>query len=139
LPLTLDEVKSKGRLIADNDRYRVHDYDLGDLTVSLTELKRGQGTRGHTHSSNAEVYFFTGGRAEMEIGGEKFYVDKGVVLIPKGEFHRVQNRSRDSELAFISVFPGKRKDSNALYSRDGEGSAAARDRTTQYRGSSRIG
>ena len=75
----------------------------------------------------------------MEIGGEKFYVDKGVVLIPKGEFHRVQNRSRDSELAFISVFPGKRKDSNALYSRDGEGSAAARDRTTQYRGSSRIG
>ncbi len=119
--LTIDEVKSKGRLVADNERYRVRDYDLGDLTVSLTELKKGQGTRGHAHSSNAEVYFFGGGKAEMEIGDETVGVDEGVVLIPKGQFHRVQNLSEDSVLEFVSVFPGRRKDSNARYSQSTEG------------------
>lgn len=117
----MEEVRSKGRLVVDNYRYRIHDYDLDDLTVSLTELKEGQGTRGHSHSSNAEVYFFTGGKAEMEIGGETFDIDEGVVLIPRGEFHRVQNRSTDSELTFVSVFPGKRKNSNARYSQDRRG------------------
>ena len=124
--LTIDEVRSKGRLVADNERYRVRDYDLDDLTVSLTELKKGQGTRGHAHDSNAEAYFFPGGKAEMEIGDEKVGIDEGVVLIPKGEFHRVLNLSDDSELEFVSVFPGKRESSNARYSRGTKASEARR-------------
>ena len=125
--LTIDEVRSKGRLVADNELYRVHDYDLDDLTVSLTELKKGQGTRGHAHNSNAEVYFFPGGKAEMEIGDEKVDIDEGVVLIPKGEFHRVLNLSDDSELKFISVFQGKRENSNARYAQRVKTSKAGRD------------
>ena len=113
--LTLDTVRTKGRLVADDERYRIHDYDLGDLTVSVTELRGGKKTRGHSHDSNAEVYFFPGGTALMEVGDEKFEIRRGAVLIPKGEFHRVVNRSKTSDLLFVSVFPGKREQTNARY------------------------
>jgi mannose-6-phosphate isomerase-like protein (cupin superfamily) len=125
LHLTLDTVKTKGRLVADDERYRIHDYDLGDLTVSVTELRGGKQTRGHSHGSNAEVYFFLGGRALMEVGEEKFEIRRGAVLIPKGEFHRVVNKSKASDLLFVSVFPGKREQTNARYG-SGAGSQAPR-------------
>lgn len=116
--LTLDTVKEKGRLVADDARYRIHDYHFDDLTVSVTELKRGQETRGHSHSSNAEVYFFPGGAAEMLVGRERFEVAPGAILIPKGAFHRVFNRSKTSDLLFVSVFSGEREHTRARYHRD---------------------
>ena len=116
MPITLDAVKSKGRLVADNDTYKVHDFDLNDLTVSVTELKVGKATRGHSHDSNAEVYFFPAGSdAEMTVGTDHFPVNQGAVLIPKGEFHRVENKSSDSELQFVAVFAGRRSESKAKY------------------------
>lgn len=116
MPITLETVRSDGRLVADNERYRIHDYGLGDLTVSVTELKKGQRTRGHAHGSNAEVYFFPdGGDAEMEVGTERFEIERTGILIPQGEFHRVVNRSKTSDLVFVSIFSGKRNDTRAKY------------------------
>ncbi|MDE1853336.1 MAG: cupin [Thaumarchaeota archaeon] len=116
MPITLDTVKSKGKLVADNERYRVHDYDLGDLTVSMTELKKGQATRGHAHDLNAEVYIFPeGGDAEMEVGPERFDVHQRAILVRRGEFHRVVNRSRTSDLIFVSIFSGRRDATGAKY------------------------
>ena len=125
MQLTVDTVMKKGRLVADDDRYRIHDYNLDDLTVSVTELKRGKETRGHFHSSNAEVYFFPGGNALIEVGNEKFEVGRGAVLIPKGEFHRVVNKSK-RDLLFVSVFPGKREHTRARYDRSASGSRTHR-------------
>ena len=115
--LTLETIRKQGRLVADTERYRIHDYDLGDLTVSVTDLKKGQETRGHSHASNAEVYFFDGGEAEMEVGKDRFEVDTGAVLIPQGEFHRVVNKSKTSDLTFVAVFSGKRELTRARYAR----------------------
>jgi mannose-6-phosphate isomerase-like protein (cupin superfamily) len=116
MPITIDTIKSEGRLVAENERYTIHDYDLDDLTVSLTQLKKGKETRGHSHDSNAEVYFFPyGGDAAMAVGNEKFNVDHGAVLIPGGEFHRVVNKSKKSDLLFVSIFAGKRNESKAKY------------------------
>lgn len=116
MPISIETVRSKGRLVADDKRYTIHDYQLDDLTVSLTELKKGQGTRGHAHGFNAEVYVFPeGGDAEMEVGGERFEVGRGAILIPSGEFHRVVNKSKTSDLLFVSIFSGKRKDMKANY------------------------
>ena len=129
--LTLDSVKEAGKLVADDERYRIHDYDLGDLTISVTELKRGQETRGHSHDSNAEVYFFPGGRAIMEVGDERFKVDRGAVLIPRGEFHKVVNRSKRSSLLFVSVFQGRREHTRARY---GRAAASARARRVEPSG-----
>lgn len=128
--LTLDTVVRKGRLVADDERYHIHDYDLDGLTVSPTELKRGKETRGLLHSSNAEVYFFPGGDAEMEVGEDRFKIYRGAVMIPKGEVHRVINRSLTSDLLSASVFPGRREDSRARYERSlvGRGKRAAPSR-----------
>ena len=115
--LTLDTVMKEGRVVADDERYRIHDYDLDDLTISVTELKPGKETRGHSHDSNADVYFFPGGKALMEVGDERLGVGRGAVLIPKGKFHRVVNRSTKSDLLFVSVFPGKREHTRARYDR----------------------
>lgn len=116
MPITIETVKSKGRLVADDERYRIYDYRLDDLTISLTELKKGQETRGHSHDSNAEVYIFLGGgNATMTVGDERFQVDGGAVLIPRGEFHRVTNRSKMSDLLFLSIFTGRRTDTRAKY------------------------
>jgi quercetin dioxygenase-like cupin family protein len=134
MPITIDTVRSKGRVVADDERYTVHDFDLDDLTVSLTELKKGQATRGHSHDGKAEAYFFLNPKdAEMTIGKESFSVGRGAVLIPSGEFHRVANKSKDTDLVFVSVFTGKRGDTGVSYSSpgregppSGENAAAAR-------------
>ena len=116
MPASAKTVETEGVLMADNERYRVHDYPLGDLTVSVTELKGGQETRGHSHPSRAEVYFFLdGGDAEMAVGGERFRVRQKVVLIPQGEFHKVINRSKSSSLRFVSVFSGNRREAKPKY------------------------
>jgi mannose-6-phosphate isomerase-like protein (cupin superfamily) len=119
MPITSQTVATRGRVVADDERYLVHDYVLDDLTVSMTELRKGQETKGHSHESNAEVYvFFGGAKGRMVVGDETFPVTEGAVLIPKGKFHKVINESQGAPLRFLAVFSGARGEMNAKYSRE---------------------
>ena len=93
-------------LVADNERYTIYDLHLNGLTVSLTELKPAQETRGHSHIGASEVHFFIDGRGKMKIDKQEYNVEKGsVILVPKGEFHKVINSDK-KKLVFVTVFEG---------------------------------
>ena len=96
----------KGVIVKDTEVYTLEDNNLlENLTLSKTHLKPGQETRGHSHESQEEVYFFTQGEGVMVLGDDKFDVEEGsVVLIPKGKFHKVINRSNAFPCAFVCVF-----------------------------------
>lgn len=95
-----------GIIVKDSDVYTLEDNNLlENLTISKTTLKPGQETRGHSHDEQEEVYFFINGEGEMILGDDKFNVQEGsLVLIPKGKFHKVINRSNAFPLMFICVF-----------------------------------
>jgi len=95
-----------GEVIKENETYTLTDNNhLEHLTLSKTELNPGMNTRGHSHDSQEEVYFFNEGIGEMQVGEEKFKVEPGsIVLIPAGKFHRVFNESGKSNLSFVCVF-----------------------------------
>lgn len=95
-------------LVADNERYTIYDLHINELTVSMTELKPMQETRGHSHMGASEVYFFVDGTGKMQIGKQEYHVKKGsVIIVPKGEFHRVINLDKE-KLIFVTVFKGNR-------------------------------
>ncbi len=95
-------------LVADNERYTIYDLHVNELTVSMTELKPMQETRGHSHMGASEVYFFVDGRGKMQIGMQEYSVKKGsVILVPRGEFHKVINLDKE-KLSFVTVFEGSR-------------------------------
>lgn len=97
-----------GILIAENERYTIHDLEVDELTVSLTELKNTQETRGHSHVECSEIYFFKKGKGKMQVGDQMYYVIKGsIILVPRGLFHKVINL-RTEKLVFVAVFEGKR-------------------------------
>jgi quercetin dioxygenase-like cupin family protein len=121
MPISVDEVKREGHLVASNERYVIYDYDFGDMTVSLTELKKGQETRGHSHPANSEVYVFVSGEGTMEVGPKKMKVGREVMLVPKGAFHRVVNDSPTEDLTFLCVFPGKREANRPRYAERSRG------------------
>ena len=113
---TLKVVKQEGVLVTDNERYTIYDLHLNELTVSMTELKSMQETRGHGHMDASEVYFFTNGRGKMQIGEQDYIVEKGsVMLVPRGEFHKVIN-SDNEKLVFVTVFEGSRASKKYNYS-----------------------
>jgi len=103
--MNIKEYKKRAELIRDNDIYRVYDLkELEDINLSLTELKANKETTGHTHEDLDEVYIFISGKGEMEKGKEKKKVKKGdVMLIPRGNFHKVYNKSW-KPLKFWSIF-----------------------------------
>jgi len=103
--MDLKEYKREAELIRDNETYRVYDLKtLSHMTLSLTELKPGKATGGHSHEDAEEVYVFFQGKGEMEIGDQKQKVKKGdVLVIPKGRFHKVYNKGF-AELKFWSIF-----------------------------------
>lgn len=96
----------KGIVVKDTEVYTLEDNNLlENLTVSKTYLKPGQETRGHSHDEQEEVYFFIQGEGQMVLGEEKFDVEEGsVVLIPKGKFHKVINKSNAFPCIFVCVF-----------------------------------
>jgi oxalate decarboxylase/phosphoglucose isomerase-like protein (cupin superfamily) len=101
-----------GDVVMDNEVYRVQDNrTLQRLVLSSTRLYAGQGTRGHRHPGQEEVYFFVSGSGQMVVGDEDtepFDVCGGdIVLIPDGAFHRVINTG-DIDLLFNCVFDGQR-------------------------------
>ena len=105
---TLDAVRKNGMVAANNERYTLYDLHINELTLSLTELKSLQETRGNSHSDSSEIYFFVEGKGRMQIGARGYEVKKGsVILVPRGEFHRVINLT-ERKLVFAAVFEGDR-------------------------------
>src|SRR5919106_3022607 len=115
LDMPLNAIRKEGVLIAENERYTIHDLKLDELTVSLTELKKAQETRGHSHADCSEVYFFTQGDGKIQVGNRTYYVGQGsVITVPRSEFHKVSNLG-EQKLIFITVFEGKRFSKNYDY------------------------
>jgi len=94
-----------GKVVRQNDVYTVMDVsELKDLVVSMTILHPGKETSGHSHDQADEVYFFVDGEGSMLIGDKRSGVKNGdIMLIPRGDFHRVFNRSKH-DLKFVCVF-----------------------------------
>lgn len=110
--------KINGTIVKDNETYKLEDNNfLSNLTLSRTVLKPGQSTRGHFHEEQEEVYIFTDGKAIMTIGDDKYYASIGdTFLIPKGKFHRVENKSNIYECGFTCIFEKyDRSSSDAKY------------------------
>jgi len=103
----LDDFSRIAEKIRSNDIYDVYDLKaLEHLTVSMTVQHPGKATLGHAHDKEEEVYIFLGGSGDMQVGEERFAVNKGdVVLVQGGQFHRVFNTGKD-ELRFFCVFEG---------------------------------
>jgi mannose-6-phosphate isomerase-like protein (cupin superfamily) len=115
----LNDIREEGVFIAENERYTIHDLRVDELTVSLTELKKAQETRGHSHADCSEVYFFTQGDGKMQVGNRTYYVGQGsVIIVPRSEFHKVINLG-EQKLIFIAVFEGKRFSKNYDYENKG--------------------
>lgn len=109
----VEAVVKHGELVSDNETYTIHDWTLGNLTLSLTQLKARQTTRGHSHDS-AEAYFFIRGYGRLTVGNQKYLVFKDdVFFISPGEFHQV--RDLGNGLEFLSVFESVRSKLKANY------------------------
>jgi oxalate decarboxylase/phosphoglucose isomerase-like protein (cupin superfamily) len=109
------------KVVKDDERYRLLDFDIPEIepaTISLTELKRGKATRGHSHPS-PEVYLFLS-HAVLELGKEEGATRKRrvapgqMVLVKPDEFHRVWTRP-ESAARFVSMFVGGRGERMAKY------------------------
>lgn len=108
LDMSLNAIRKNGVLIAENERYTIHDLEVNELTISLTELKAEQETRGHSHVDCSEIYFFREGKGKMQVGDQMSYVTNGsVIIVHRGEFHKVINLGTE-KLGFIAIFEGKR-------------------------------
>lgn len=102
-----------GETVRDNDRYRVRDFELKDFTgniilwtVTITELKNGQQTIGHSHQEGPELYYFQKGRGLLILKNDAKHVKPGLhVAIPKGIFHKVIASSND-DMLFLTYFQG---------------------------------
>lgn len=102
-----------GQLVKDTDDYRLFDYRIEGLTVSVTELKEGKATRGHSHS-DAEVYLFQSD-AVVRLGHRTYEVKKGQMLLVKpGQFHRVYTMP-NSTARFVCLFAGTRDQKKPVY------------------------
>jgi mannose-6-phosphate isomerase-like protein (cupin superfamily) len=109
---TVKAITRYGRLVADNGRYSIYDLHVNELTLSLTALNRKRETRGHSHIDASEIYFFVEGNGRMRIGNREYDVEKGsVLLIPRGEYHKVSNLGNE-KLLFVTVFEGDRSSKN---------------------------
>lgn len=97
-----------GNVVKQDDRYIVKDNTtLKNLIVSSTELNPHKSTTGHKHTGQEEVYMFIRGFGDMELDGERFYVEAGdTVLIEDGVFHRVHAGAEGCY--FVCVFDGRR-------------------------------
>jgi mannose-6-phosphate isomerase-like protein (cupin superfamily) len=75
-------------------RELMHPAVHGNARQSLAEatVPTGKGTLLHLHGASEELYYVTGGRGRMTLGGESFDIGIGdTIAIPPGTPHRVQN------------------------------------------------
>jgi len=97
------------KIVKQNETYTLLDNTtLNNLVVSKTILHVGKNTTGHKHLGQEEVYHFISGEGYIEVAGERYAINSGViVLIPDGAFHKVWNTGLE-DLVFICVFDGSR-------------------------------
>jgi len=106
MKINYKDFPKKVKAIRDNEIYSVHDLDyfLKKINVSMTLLHPKKATLGHTHDKREEFMIFLEGSGEMQLGEEKFKVEKGdIVLVKAGKFHRVSNHE-NRDLIFVCVF-----------------------------------
>lgn len=105
MKFSVDEFEKVGKILKQNDVYTVIDVSkLDRLNVSLTVLRPGKETSGHSHEGAEEVYNFADGEGRMKLGEKEFPVKKGdIVIIPGGVFHKVFNTGK-TDLKFVCVF-----------------------------------
>lgn len=101
----------------ENDRYILTDFDINKarpFSISVTELKPGQSTRGHRHP-RPEIYFFIS-EAVLQLDTQKYLITSGeIVVVPGNAFHRVSASHPQSAPSFMSVFWGSRDDLHPDY------------------------
>ena len=96
----------------EDDRMRVLDLAIGrNTTVSSTELRPGQQTRGHDHDY-PEVLVCIGGWWHLLTGTEdepdRIALNVGTaVLIEPSEWHRVEAPA--APITFLTIFEGDRR------------------------------
>ncbi len=95
----------KVKPIRETEIYSIHDLVfLKNLNVSMTVLHPRKATSGHEHKKEEEVYVFFEGSGRMQLGEERFRVERGdIVLIKAGKFHKVFNTGK-RDLVFLCIF-----------------------------------
>lgn len=115
---SLTSFGSHGVEVANNDTYQIIDMELKDLqgfvkqTISRTVLYPNKTTRGHMHENSNETYHFIAGNGMILLQGRElnklFHIEPETWLfIPKGTFHMVINISKNEDLVFETLYPGK--------------------------------
>lgn len=87
--------------------YDIFDYKkLQNLIISVTELKPGQNTSGHSHDDSDEVYICLDGYdGQIQVGENLCDFDRDdFIIIPRGSFHKVWNNNEKSTLKFLCIF-----------------------------------
>lgn len=100
-------------LIMENNAFKVRDmYFVGNdgfvkWTKSITNLRAGMQTRGHSHPDKDEKCRIEMGECFVIIEGKSHRVKAGhEILIERGSHHKVINISTNEECVFVNEFPG---------------------------------
>lgn len=101
-----------GEVVLNNDRYTVRDFEIKDnagniiFTITITNLKNGQQTRGHLHQEGPEIFYFQRGRGLMLLKTDAINIKPGLhVGVPKGIFHKVI-ASANEDMLYTTYFQG---------------------------------
>ncbi len=99
--------------VADIKAYKLRDiYFPGkegfiNYTLSITNLRAGQQTRGHSHSDNVELCRIEKGDCFVVLDGTATRVKSGaIILVGKTVHHKIINASTTEDVVFASYFPG---------------------------------
>lgn len=103
MKIPLAEFARQAVLVKADDRYKVYDWALERLVVSMTVLHRNKSTTGHKHDSE-EIYLILKGSGSIKLNGVRNDVTKGdLIVVAPSSFHQVSNLG-SSDLQFLSVF-----------------------------------
>lgn len=99
--------------VYENKNYKVRDLYFVSKegfviwTHSVTNLKPGGQTRGHSHPAEVEKCYIVSGEAFIYLDGVSWRVKAGTyITIAKTVHHKVVNASESIECIFTSDYPG---------------------------------
>lgn len=76
-------------------------YNSDDLNLSYSVIT--DGSKSHKHKKTEEVYFILKGKAKVKVGDDIFPIKAGdVFLIPKNEYHNIQDVEETIELIVVT-------------------------------------